>query len=272
MDRTPFAPESLSQEAKACHRDVTELIEKWHGRGRCLYAVTPRFAITATSEQLSLCGQLMEEYKDKGIYMHTHLNENKDEIELAKELHGKDSYLDIYAHANLLGPRSIFAHCVHMNDLDYEQMTTSKSVAAFCPTSNLFLGSGFFDIKTAWEKKLRFGLGTDVGAGTSFCHLQTLNEAYKIARMQGVKLDALNSFYMATLGSAASLSLDDRIGNFKPGKEADFLLLDKKATPLLKHRMGTCTSLAEELFVLMTIGDDRVVAETYVAGNCVHKK
>lgn len=180
--------------------------------------------------------------------------------------------------------------------------------------------SGFFDIKTAWEKKLRFGLGTDVGAGTSFCHLQTLNEAYKvilnpmqhccladsraltnrctfhrvfvlarasnklalipwrfhcwaqIARMQGVKLDALNSFYMATLGSAASLSLDDRIGNFKPGKEADFLLLDREATPLLKHRMGTCTSLAEELFVLMTIGDDRVVAETYVAGNCVHKK
>jgi len=271
MDRAPFAPPGLFQEAKECHADCKYLIDKWHGKGRCLYAVTPRFAITATSEQLKLCGELMEEYKDKGIYMHTHLNENKDEIDLAKELHDKDSYLDIYAHAGLLGPKSVFAHCVHMNDLDYSAMVKSRSVAAFCPTSNLFLGSGFFDIKTAWERKLRFGLGTDVGAGTSFCHLQTLNEAYKVSQMQGVKLDALNSFYIATLGSAAALSLDHRIGNFKVGKEADFVCLDACSTPLMQHRTDKerCKDLLDKLFVLMTIGDDRAVAATYVAGKCV---
>ena len=200
--------------------------------------------------------------------MHTHLNENKSEIELATSIHGSESYLSIYDKAKLLGPRSVFAHCVHMKDSEWKQMKATDSVMAFCPTSNLFLGSGLVDLHAVKEHKIRCGLGSDVGGGTSFCQLQSLNEAYKVGQLSGFKLDPLSAFYLLTLGSASALSLNDRIGNFLPGKEADFVVLDPGSTALLRHRVGLSSTLQEKLFLLATLGDDRCIAKTFVTGCC----
>ena len=266
MDNEKFAPNSLREDAKQSYLDSKALIQKWHGKGRCLYAVTPRFAVSSTPEELALAGDLLREYGDQGVYVHTHMNENMAEIALAEEIHKCDTYFGIYEKHGLTGPRSVFAHCVHMKDVEWDRMSETKSVMAFCPSSNMFLGSGLADLQAINDRGIRCGLGTDIGAGTSFSQLQTLNEAYKVGQLRGFKLSPLKQFHMATLASAAALSLDDRIGNFLPGKMADFVVLDPAATPLMARRAAECATLEERLFVLTTLGDDRCVAATYVAG------
>jgi len=260
MDNEKFAPDSLREDCHQSYEESKALITKWHGTGRCLYAVTPRFAVSSTPEELALAGQLAAEHE--GVYVHTHLNENMAEIALAKQIHKCDTYLGIYDKHGLTGPRSVFAHCVHMQDVEWELMSETKSAMAFCPTSNLFLGSGLADLQAVHARGIRCGLGTDIGAGTSFSQLQTLNEAYKVGQMQGFKLSPLAQLHLATLKSAAALSLDHRIGNFLPGKEADFVVLDPCATPLMARRVSQCSTLSEKLFVLTTLGDDRSVAAT----------
>lgn len=266
MDHPEFTPETLREDAKQSYLDSKALIEKWHGNGRCLYAVTPRFALTSTPEELELAGQLVAEYEDQGVYVHTHMNENPVEIELVKKMHSCDTYLGIYDKFGLTGPRSVFAHCVHMQDSEWDRMSETKSVMAFCPSSNMFLGSGLADLQTVQDRGIRCGLGSDIGAGTSFCHLQTLNDAYKVGQLRGFKLSPLKQFHLATLASAEALSLDDRIGNFLPGKMADFVVLDPAATPLMARRSASSSSLEEKLFLLTTLGADMCVAATYVAG------
>lgn len=265
MDRN--APEYLCDTAESSLTDSQALIDRWHNKGRQLYVVTPRFAITSTPEQLTAAGQLLSDNPD--VYLQTHLAENKAEIAFVEELYPeRDSYLDVYAHYGLLGPRSTFGHCVHLNDVELKIMSDTGSRIAFCPTSNLFLGSGLFRLHHQ-PSPVRVSIASDVGGGTSLSMLQTLNEAYKICQLNGTSLSPLEAFYRVTLGNAESLLLDDRIGNFTPGKEADFIVLNPAGTPLMERRSNKCKTLEELLFCLMMMGDDRAIASTYVMGNCL---
>ena len=269
MDR--HAPEALTDTAETAYTDSKALIEKWHGQGRNLYAITPRFAPTSTPEQLQKAGQLKAEYPD--VYVHTHLSENKNEIAWVKELFPeREGYLDVYHHYGLTGSKSVFAHCVHLEDEEWNCMHQTDSAIAFCPTSNLFLGSGLFPLKKTWDKGVKVGLGTDIGAGTSFNQLQTLNEAYKVQQLQGEKLSAFEALYHATLGGAKALSLDDRLGNFNIGKEADFVVLNLNATALQQLRQSRAKNIEDAFFALTMLGDDRNIAATYVYGVAVYVK
>ena len=269
MDRN--APDYLLDTPESAYEDSKALIETWHNRGRARYAVTPRFSPTSSPEQLRKAGQLLQEFPD--VYMHTHLSENENEVAWVKELFPEcDGYLDTYDQAGLLGRRSIFAHCLHLSDGEWDRLAETRSNIAFCPTSNLFLGSGLFPLSRAVKQKVRVGMGTDIGGGTSFSILQTLNEAYKVLALQGEKLSPFKGFYLATLGSAQALDLADVIGNFETGKEADFVVLDKRCTPLMDFRMRHCKDLFEELFVFAMLGDDRAIRSTYAAGQCVHTR
>jgi len=263
MDRN--CPDALRDSATTGDAESRALIERWHGRERLLYAVTPRFAGTSTPEQMQRAGRLFGE--QPGLYLQSHVAENRGEVEWVAGLYPESrSYLDVYDHFNQLGARSVYAHCIWLDDVDRERMAATGSAMSFCPTSNLFLGSGLFDLERAQALGVRVGIGTDVGAGTSFSMLQTLNEAYKVLQLSGQRLSAESAFYLATLGGARSLYLEPHIGNFLPGREADFVVLDPQATPLLARRIAHCTRLSERLFVLMMLGDDRTVAATHVLG------
>lgn len=262
MDRN--SPDYLRDDVAGAEADCRELIERWHGKERLGYALTPRFAPTSSPEQLAMAGRL---HAETGVWMQTHLAENIDEIRWVKELFpDARSYLDVYDRFGLLGPRSVFAHCIHLDDEDRARFVASNSAMSFCPTSNLFIGSGFFDLEAARRCGVRVGLATDVGGGTSYSMLQTLAEAYKVLMTRGQRLHAWRGLWLATLGGAECLSLDDTIGNFMIGKEADCVVLDLAATPVLDRRMQVAKTLEERLFALMMLGDDRAVSATYVLG------
>ena len=274
------APEYLLDTPESSYQDSKELIDKWHKKERLLYAVTPRFAPTSSAAQLQKARQLLQEFSD--VYLHTHLSENKSELAWVQALypHSKN-YLDVYKQAQLLRKRSVFAHGIHLCDDEWNTLKQHNCSVAFCPTSNLFLGSGLFRWDKAEKFDIRIGLGTDVGAGTSFNMLQTLNEAYKVVQLQKAyaenpeeiaSLSPLYAFYMATLGGAKALHLDTHIGNFLPGKEADFVVLDMESTPLMKFRTQHCHTLDEKLFVLQMLGDDRSIHQTYILGQPILKK
>ena len=264
MDRN--APPGLMDTAQSGYDETQALIARWRGRGRLDYAITPRFAVTSTEAQLEAAGALAAEHRD--AYVQTHLDENFAEIALVKrEFPWAKTYLDVYARYGLLGPRSIFGHCIHLEDSEVAALAESGSVAAFCPTSNLFLGSGLFDKQRLDKAGVRVALATDVGGGTSYSMLATAAEGYKVLQMGGQSWPATQAFYAMTLGNARALSLADRVGAIEPGFEADLVVLDSHATPAMAHRMESHEGdLEEELFVLMTMGDDRAVRETYVAG------
>jgi len=259
-------PEALRDNAEQGVADSKTLIERWHGKGRLGYAITPRFALTSTSEQLRAAGRLAAEYPD--VWIHTHLAENMDEVEeIARLFPDRSSYLDVYDHFGLLRERAVFAHCLHMDVADRASMARKGGAAAFCPTSNLFLGSGLFDLPAMREANVRCGLGTDVGGGTSLSLLKTASEAYKVLHLQEHALPATRALYLATLGAAEALYLDDHIGNFLPGKEADFVVLDPGGSSLTARRVAAAESIDEKLFALITLGDDRNIAATYIRGN-----
>lgn len=269
MDRN--CPDFLCDTAASGYAESKALIERWHGRDRLLYAITPRFVPTSTPEQLALAGQLFAEHPS--VLLQSHVAENRAELEWVARLHPEArSYLDVYAHHGLLGKRALYAHCIWLDDTDRQRMADTGTAISFCPTSNLFLGSGLFDLARARERGIRVGLGTDVGGGTSFSMLQTLNEAYKVLQLAGQSLSAVAAFHLATLGGARSLYLDDRIGNFAPGREADFVVLDPCATPLLARRSAACNTLEERLFTMMMLGDDRAVAATFVLGEAAWRR
>lgn len=269
MDRN--APDYLLDTAESSYSQTKALIERWHNNGRLLYAITPRFAPTSSPEQLEMVQRLRQEYPD--VYLHTHLSENKDEVAWVKALYPEyKNYLDVYHHYGMTGRKSVFAHCVHLEDAEWDCLHQTQSSIAFCPTSNLYLGSGLFNLPNSWRKKVRVGMGTDIGAGTTFNMLQTLNEAYKIMQLQGYRLSAYEAFYLATLGGADALGLADTIGNFNLGKEADFVVLEPTATPLQQLRYDNSKTLMDKLFVMMTLGDDRSIYRTYVDGRLVYER
>jgi guanine deaminase len=264
MDRD--APPALMDTAERGYDESKALIERWRGRGRLGYAITPRFAVTSTQAQLDAAGALAREFPD--CYVQTHANENKAEIARVAALFPEaKSYVDVYARAGLTGPRSVFGHCIHLQDSEVAELAASRSIAAFCPTSNLFLGSGLFDQARLARGEVRIALATDVGGGTSYSMLRTAAEGYKVLQLNRQSWPPLQAFYRMTLGNARALSLDDRIGSVEAGKEADLVALDPRATPALAHRMETADGdLEVELFALLTLGDDRAVRQTYVAG------
>ncbi len=264
-------PDYLSDTAQSGYDDSKALIEKWHNTDRLQYAITPRFAPTCSTEQLNKAGQLLAE--NPSVYLHTHLSENKAEIAWVKDLFpDSDGYLDVYDQSKLLGRRSVFAHGVHLHDSECQRLSETDSAIAFCPSSNLFLGSGLFNLKQAQAHNVNVGLGSDIGAGTTFSMLSTINEGYKTQQLRGDKLGPFQSFYLATLGGAIALDLEGTIGNFTQGAEADFVVLDCHATPLMARRMSHCKNLSEKLFILSMLGDERHVKSTYIMGEKVDKK
>jgi guanine deaminase len=265
MDRN--APDGVLDTPQSSYDDTKALIAEWHGKGRQHYAVTPRFAITSSPEQMEMVQTLMREHPD--LHMQTHLSENHAEIAFTRELYpwAKD-YTDVYDTYGLLGSKSLFGHCIHLSEREADALSRSGSVAVFCPTSNLFLGSGLFDYQRyrTRDNAVRIAAATDVGGGTNYSMLRTMDEAYKVVALNGEKMNPFASFWQITLGNAETLSLADRIGTLEVGTDADITVLDAGATPAMRLRMETVRTLAEELFLLQTLGDDRAIAEVYVAG------
>lgn len=269
MDR--FCPDELQDTAESGYRDSKALIERWHNNGRSLYAITPRFAPTSTPEQLAKTGQLAQEHPD--AFIQTHLSENHGEMAWVKDLFPQDEdYLAVYERHNLVRDRALFGHALHLNQREFTSLSQNGAAIAFCPSSNLFLGSGLFDYQKAKDSDIPVAIASDVGAGTSLSLLRNQSDAYKVCQLQGVSLDAFESLYLCTQGAAAAMGLDDKIGNFNIGTEADFVELDLTAFPMLKQRVMRCQELSEQLFALITMGDERVIEKTYVHGKLVYQK
>ena len=263
MDRNAIP--AVQDTAQQSYDDTKALIEHWQGRGRLTYAITPRFAITSTPEQLAAAGALVAEHPD--LPMQTHLSENRAEIDFTLSLYPQArDYLDVYDRFGLLGPRSLMGHSIHLSEREIARMAETGTRAIHCPTSNLFLGSGLFDEAGLRRAGVVTGVATDIGGGTSYSMLQTLNEAYKVLQMRGQNLPALQAFHWATRGNAIALGMEDRIGTLAVGSDADLVVLDSAATPAMALRAETVETLAEELFLLQIMGDDRAVVETYIAG------
>lgn len=271
MDRN--APEGLCDTAEAAYEQSKALIERWHGKGRALYAITPRFAPTSSPAQLEAAGTLWREHP--GTYMQTHVSENREEIEWVKKLYPKSKdYLGVYEDYGLLGPRMILGHGIYLSDREKAVVAETGSAIAHCPTSNLFIGSGLFDMEAAQggSSKMLTGLATDVGGGSSFSMFHTMKAAYEVAQLKGYSLNPIAAYYLASLGSAKALYLDDKIGNLSPGFEADLIVVDLNSTPLIRERMKHVENLSEVLFVQMILADDRAIKATYVNGAQVYAR
>jgi guanine deaminase len=263
MDRE--CPENVRDTAASAERDSLALIERWHKRNRLHYSLTPRFAVTSTPEQLDVAGRLFKGFPD--VHLQSHLAENAAECARVRELFpDARRYLDVYEKHGLLGPRAIYGHCIHLNDAEHAHLAATGTGQAFCPTSNLFLGSGAYNLAAATNAGVRVGIGTDVGGGTSYSMIRTLAEAYKVQQLHHAPLSALRGWYLATLGGARALHLENNIGNFEAGKDADFVVLDWDATADMSRRMDAARTLPEFLFAMMMMGDDRAVVATHILG------
>lgn len=263
MDRN--CPPGLQDTPQSGYDESKALIARWHGRGRGQYAITPRFAITSTPEQMEMIGALAAEHPD--MHVQTHLSENHDEIAFARELFPEhEDYAAVYEHYGLMRDKALYGHAIHLSDREASMMAETGAVAVSCPTSNLFLGSGLYDLEKMTGIGVKTAVATDIGGGTSYSLLQTLDEFYKVQQLNGGRLFPMLAFYMATLGNAEAMGMAADIGTIVPGKMADLVVLDAAATPAAALKMEVVESLAEELFLLQTLGDDRSVVETYVAG------
>jgi guanine deaminase len=263
MDRN--APEGLTDTAVAGYDDSRRLLERWHGRGRLGYAVTPRFVATSSEAQLELAAALWREHP--GTWLQSHLSENTAEVAWVRELypHCAD-YVDVLDRFGLLGPRAVHGHGIHLSDRERSRLAGTGTALAHCPTSNLFLGSGLFDLAAAVACGVHVGLATDVGAGTTLSLLRTMGAAYQVARLRGSVLAPSQALWLATGGAAVSLGLGDVAGNLAVGMDADIAVLDLEATPLLAARTARCDSAEELLGVLMSLADDRTVLATFAGG------
>jgi len=250
---------------EGAERECVELIERWHGRGRLAYAVTPRFAPTSSDAQLAMAGGLLSVAPD--LYMQTHVAENRDEVRWVAELFpDARSYLDVYRRFGLLGPRAVLAHGVWLDGDDRALLAECGAQIAHSPTSNLFLGSGLLDWRRLEAAGARVSIATDVGGGTSLSMLRTLAEAYKVQALQGSRLTAWKALYTATRGAARALGLEHEIGSLDIGSTADIAVWNYAASPLARHRDALARSLHERLFAFMTLGDERNLESVLVAG------
>lgn len=264
------APSVICDTVESARKDCEYLINRWHHEGRNLYAITPRFAITSDMEQLKMTGELHKKYPD--TFIQTHLSENPAEVKTTLELFSDCSdYLEVYETAGLVDDYSFFAHSIHLSQSERQRLKSAGSVVVHCPTSNLFLGSGLFPLKKTIESGIPTCIATDVGAGTSFSLFRTLGDAYKISQLQGYAVNSLESFYSVTYGAAKALKLEDKIGSFRVGNEADFIVVDYRVPDIQKHRMNYLEkqkkwNVENMLFGLQTMGDDRNIRATYIMG------
>ena len=265
MDRN--APRSLRDTARRGYDESKALIARWHGRGRLGYAITPRFAATSSPAQLEAAGALWREHR--GCWVQSHVSENVAEIAWVTKLFPRArDYVDVYDRCGLLGRRAIYGHGIHLAEREWRALAASGTAIAHCPTSNLFLGSGLFRWDRAKKRgrPVEVGMATDVGGGTTLSFLRTLGEAYKVAQLRGWSMPPAHAFWLATQGGARALDLADRIGNLVPGAEADLVVMDLASTPFIAQRMAHARDVAEALFVQMTLGDDRAIRQTWIAG------
>ena len=262
------SPDGVRDETEQSLLDTEALIQRWHGVDRLGYAITPRFVPSCSAAQLAGAGELAAKYPD--VWIQSHVAENLDEIAWVKQLYPKArSYLGVYEQFGLLRPRAVYAHCIHIDDEDRALMRSTGTAAAVSPTSNLFLGSGFFDYASADRTGFMYGLASDVGGGTSFSPFSTMLAAYYVGRegqtKAGVSLKPQQLWWQHTAGAARALGLEGTVGNLLPGCEADFVVLNPKATPLLARKTAQATSLDELLFALIVLGDDRVIEKTVIS-------
>lgn len=263
MDR--HAPDNLRDDVVRAERDCSALIERWHGRGRNAYAVTPRFAATSSAGQLAMAGRLLAVHP--GTYLQTHLAENRAEVAWVGALFpDARSYLDVYAGHGLLNERAVLAHGIWLDDADRAVLHTAGAQIAFCPSSNLFLGSGLFGWRQAMEAGVHVSLASDVGGGTSLSLLRTMADGYKVQAMAGQRITAWALLHAATRGAAMALRLGDEIGTLAPGAMADLCLWDVAVGPVAQRRDALARELHERLFAWVTLGDERNLAETWVGG------
>jgi len=265
------APDSLRLSTEENYDVSKKLIEKWHNKNRLSYCISPRFALACSEKMLELCGALKKENPD--CYIQTHLDENLNEIAAIKELYPwSKNYLGVYDRFGLVTDRSVFGHCIHMTDEEMELMKSSNAIISWCPLSNNFLGSGLFNYGRATKYTDKITLGTDWGAGNCLSMFAVMDDAYKVSMLNSVKLPSMARWYLATLGAAKALHLDDKIGNFTPGKEADFIVIDPDATSYLKYRREKVSDIFELLFIIMTLGSEENIAATYIFGNPVYQR
>ena len=262
------APDGLRDETEQSLIDSEALIHKWHGVDRLGYAITPRFVPTSSAAQLHGAGELAAQYPD--VWIQSHVAENLDEIAWVKRLYPEArSYLSVYQQFGLLRPKAVYAHCIHLDDEDRALMRATGTAAAVSPTSNLFLGSGFFDYASADRAGHLYGLASDVGGGTSFSPFHTMLAAYYVGRegatKRGLSLTPEQLWWQHTAGAAQALGLEGVVGNLQPGCEADFVVLNPQATPLLARKTARADTLAELLFALIVLGDDRLIEKTVIS-------
>jgi len=262
------SPDGLRDETEQSLIDSETLIQRWHGRGRLGYAITPRFAPTSSEAQLRGAGELAARHPQ--TWIHSHVAENRDEVRWVAELYPRTrSYLAVYEDFGLLRGRAVYAHCIHLDDTDRALMHASGAAAAVSPTSNLFLGSGFFNFRDAEAAGMLHGLASDVGGGTSFSPFRTMLAAYFVGRegqsKPGLSLAPSHLWWLHTGGAARALGLEGVVGTLATGSEADFVVLNPDAIPLLSRKAGRAENLEELLFALIVLGDDRVVERVVTA-------
>jgi guanine deaminase len=263
MDRN--APAGLCDTAQSAYDDSKALLEKWHGKGRAHYAITPRFTPTSTPEQLAALGALWAEHPD--CLMQTHLSEQTDEIAWVRELHPQSrDYLDTYEEHGLVGERALLGHANHLEPREIDRISETGAALIHCPTSNTFIGSGLFDMAGLSARGIPVGLATDTGGGSSFSMLRTMAAAYEIGQLRGTPLHASQLIWLATAGSARSLHLQDKIGTLAAGMEADLTVLSLTSTPAIAQRAAQASNLWESLFATIMMGDDRAIADVWIAG------
>ena len=268
MDRN--SPDYLQDTPESAQRDSAELIARWHGQQRLRYVLTPRFAPTSSDAQLAALGELAQQYPE--VFIQTHLSENLNEIAWVKSLFpGRKNYLDVYDHYGLVRKGAVFGHGIHLEQDEWQCLADTGASIAFCPTSNLFLGSGLFDLAQAEQQKIPVLLATDVGGGTSFSMFRTLGEAYKVCQLRGNQLDPLHGLYLMTQGAAVGLGLEAHIGNLNPGTDADFVVLDPQFDELTALRFKHHRQPHDLIFGLSMLGDDRATVATYIAGQAVYQ-
>ena len=264
MDRN--APEGLRDTAQSAYDDSKALLKKWHGVGRLSYVITPRFSPTSSREQLSAMGALWGEHPD--CLMQTHLSEQLDEIAWVKGLFPEArDYLDTYEAHGLLGPGGVYGHAIHLEPRERDRLAEVGASLVHCPTSNTFIGSGLFDM--GLQARVRVGLATDTGGGSSFSMLRTMAAAYEVAQLRGQALHPSQLLWLATVGSARALRVEDRVGNIGVGMEADLVVLDLASTPAIEQATRRAQDIWQALFPTIMLGDDRAVRAVWSGGACL---
>lgn len=263
------SPENLCLSTQENYDNCKKLIAKWHNKNRLSYCISPRFALACSEQMLELCGSLKKENPD--CYIQTHLDENLAEIEAVKKLYPRSkNYLDVYDHFGLVTDRTVFGHCIHTTDDELKLFEKSGAIISWCPLSNNFLGSGLFNFARTAQYTDKITLGTDWGAGNCLSMFAVLDDAYKVSMLNSYKLPSMVRWYLATLGAARALQLNDKIGSFKPGKEADFIVIDPDASSYLKYRRNRVDDIFELLFILMTLGGESNIKATYIYGELAY--